>query len=100
MLEAYLLSLPDLQEGKALPCRLTLGPFQEDFWFGGLGVEVHGLLGVHAKNPHPKICTPGFGKFPFGSNHEQAAHLSSVFWWLNLVRLYSLYKLLYPKKRI
>ena len=27
-------------------------------------------------------------------------HLSSVFWWLNLVRLYSLYKILYPKRKI
>ena len=26
-------------------------------------------------------------------------HLSNVFWWLNLVRLYSLYKILYPKRR-
>ena len=26
--------------------------------------------------------------------------VSSVFWWLNLVRLYSLYKMLYPKRRI
>ena len=26
--------------------------------------------------------------------------MSSVFWWLNLVRLYSLYKMLYPKRRI
>ena len=26
--------------------------------------------------------------------------MSSVFWWLNLVRLYSLYKILYPKRRI
>ena len=26
--------------------------------------------------------------------------MNSVFWWLNLVRLYSLYKILYPKRRI
>ena len=26
--------------------------------------------------------------------------MSSVFWWLNLVRLHSSYKLLYPKRRI
>ena len=28
------------------------------------------------------------------------SHMSSVFWWLNLVRLYSVYKILYPKRRI
>ena len=26
--------------------------------------------------------------------------LSSVFWWLNLVRLYPVYKIVYPKRRI
>ena len=26
--------------------------------------------------------------------------LSGFFWWLNLVRLYSLYEILYPKRRI
>ena len=26
--------------------------------------------------------------------------LSNVFWWCNLVRLYSLYKIIYPKRRI
>ena len=30
----------------------------------------------------------------------QKLQLSSIFWWLNLVRLYSVHKILYPKGRI
>ena len=32
--------------------------------------------------------------------HDAGVQLSSVSWWLNLVRLYSLCKILYPKRRI
>ena len=32
---------------------------------------------------------------------QHICHVSNVFfWWLNLVRLYPLYKVLYPKRRI
>ena len=32
--------------------------------------------------------------------HDAGVQLSRFFWWSNLVRLYSLYKILYPKRRI
>ena len=40
-----------------------------------------------SKNPNPPKSK---------SKHKRVA----FFWWLNLVRLYSLYKILYPKRRI
>ena len=56
-----------------------------------------GFRGVGLKILNPKPYGVRAGADNTDATGQQ---MSSVFWWLNLVRLYSLYNILYPKRRI
>ena len=50
--------------------------------------------------PQSRAERSGAGLRAGGSGMQSQGHLVAVFWWSNLVRLHSLYKILYLKRRL
>ena len=88
-------SPPNLKEAQArceivMDCGFHIDIFEDVFIEGTLCYD---LEIQHSHIPR-SLKEPGLSS---KGAHEQ---LNSVFWWLNLVRLYSLSKTLYTKRRI
>ena len=54
----------------------------------------------HCSTITVQVLPDGWNRVAAYHNVGSTLHLSSVFWWLNLVRLQSSYEILYPKRRI
>ena len=69
-------TVSDTQSGARIPPSAIATLFKVSIWVPVVNEDCHGL------------CDGTWD------------HMSSAFWWLNRARLYFLYKILYPKRRI